>query len=249
MRIDFLSFIGIIVAFAAILGGNWLEGGHVASLINGPAIVIVLGGTIGAILLQTPIPVFVHAMRLAGQVFVIPRYDLYGTISKLVQWSDTARRDGLLGLEMAADTEPDPFTRKGVQLLVDGSEPDVIRNVLEVELDNQEQTDLRAVKVFEGMGGYSPTIGIIGAVMGLIHVMQNLADPGKLGGGIATAFVATIYGVGLANLFLLPFANKLKTLTQQRSQFRELVIEGLVSIAEGENPRNIELKLQGFIAD
>jgi chemotaxis protein MotA len=247
MRIDFLSFLGILIAFAAILGGNWLEGGHVDALVNGPAIIIVLGGTLGAILLQTPIPVFLHAMRLAGQVFITPALDLPRTIAKLVAWSETARRDGLLGLEMAAETEPDLFIRKGMQLLVDGSEPDTIRGVLEVELDAQEQLELQATKVFEGMGGYSPTIGIIGAVMGLIHVMQNLADPGKLGSGIATAFVATIYGVGLANLFLLPFAAKLKIHVQSRSQYRELIIAGIIAIAEGENPRNIELKLQGFL--
>ena len=247
MRIDFLSFLGILIAFAAILGGNWLEGGHVDALVNGPAIIIVLGGTVGAILLQTPIPVFLHAMRLAGQVFVTPAMDLPRTIAKLVNWSELARRDGLLGLETAAETEPDLFIRKGMQLLVDGSEPDTIRGVLEVELDAQEHLELQAAKVFEGMGGYSPTIGIIGAVMGLIHVMQNLADPGKLGSGIATAFVATIYGVGLANLFLLPFAAKLKTHVQGRPQYRELIIAGIAAIAEGENPRNIELKLQGFL--
>ncbi len=212
MRIDFLTFLGIVLAFAAILGGNWLEGGHIGALINGPAMIIVLGGTVGAILLQTPVPVFLHALRMAGQVFIMPKNDFSGTIKKIVTWSDVARRDGLLGLETASEREPDLFVRKGMQLLVDGSEPDTIRGVLEVELDNQEQADLDGAKVFEGMGGYSPTIGIIGAVMGLIHVMQNLADPGKLGSGIATAFVATIYGVGLANLFLLPFASKFKSL-------------------------------------
>lgn len=249
MRLDFLSFIGILIAFMAILGGNWLEGGHVEALINGPAMVIVLGGTLGAILLQTPLNVFLHAMRLSGQVFISPGMDLYTAIGKLVDWADIARRDGLLGLEAASEMEGEAFMRKAVQLLVDGNEPDTIRGVLEVELDNREQADLRAARVFEGMGGYSPTIGIIGAVMGLIHVMQNLADPGKLGHGIATAFVATIYGVGLANLFLLPFATKLKTLAQQRTQYRELVIEGILAIAEGDNPRNIELKLQGFVGD
>jgi len=247
MRVDLLSLLGIFLAFAAVLGGNWLEGGHLGSLVNGPAIVIVLGGTVGAILLQTPVPVFLHAMRLAGQVFLLPSHDLRGTIRKLVGWSETARRDGLLGLEDEAEREADLFVRKGMQLLVDGSEPGVIRNVLEVELDSRERAELLASKVFEGMGGYSPTIGILGAVMGLVHVMQNLADPSKLGSGIATAFVATIYGVGLANLFLLPFASKLKTLSLRRAQFRELVIEGIVSIAEGENPRNIELKLMGFV--
>ena len=208
---------------------------------------IVFGGTIGAILLQTPMSVFIHAMRQAGSVFIPPKHQIKPAIDKIVNWSNIARKEGLLGLETAADKETDLFIRKGMQLLVDGSEPEAIRNILEVELDVGEQHDLQAAKVFESMGGYSPTIGIIGAVMGLIHVMQNLADPSKLGGGIATAFVATIYGVGLANLFLLPFGSKMKSLAMAKSHYRELIIEGIVSIAEGENPRNIEAKLQGFL--
>ncbi len=244
---DLLSVIGVILAFAAIIGGNALEGGHISSLVNGPALVIVVGGTIGAILLQTPIRDFLHALRLAGDVFVPPKINTQEAIKKIILWSDIARKEGLLGLESIAESETDLFMRKGMQLLVDGSEPEVIRSILEVELDNREHHDLAAAKVFEGMGGYSPTIGIIGAVMGLIHVMQNLADPSKLGGGIATAFVATIYGIGLANLFLLPFGNKLKAHAISRSQHREMIIEGIVSIAEGENPRNIESKLHGYI--
>lgn len=243
---DFLSIIGIFIALLAILGGNWLEGGHVASLINGPAMAIVLGGTIGAILLQTPVPIFVRAMRMSGSVFRPTHLPVQETTKKLVEWSIIARRDGLLGLENATVREKDRFIRKGIELLVDGNEPEVIRNVLEVELDSRESLDIQAAKVFEGMGGYAPTIGILGAVMGLIHVMQNLGDPEKLGGGIATAFVATIYGVGLANLFLLPFANKLKNQIAQRTMYLEMVIEGIVSIAEGENPRHIESKLQGY---
>ena len=244
---DYLSIVGVIVAFAAILGGNALEGGHVSALANGPALVIVFGGTVGAIMLQTPMGVFLHALRSAGAVFIPPRQQLKPTIQKLVEWSNIARKEGLLGLEDIAEKEPDLFIRKGMQLLVDGSEPEVIRNILEVEIETREHHDLQAARVFEGMGGYSPTIGIIGAVMGLIHVMQNLADPSKLGSGIATAFVATIYGVGLANLFLLPFGNKLKTIAISRSHYREMIIEGVVSIAEGENPRNIESKLQGYL--
>ncbi|MGD2116918.1 MAG: flagellar motor protein [Chromatiales bacterium] len=243
---DFLSLIGILIAFLAILGGNWLEGGHAASLLNGPALAIVLGGTFGAILLQTPIPIFIRAMRMSGSVFRPPRLPVQDTITKLVKWSQIARRDGLLGLENATRLEKDRFIKKGVELLVDGNEPEVIRNVLEVEVDSRESRDLQATRVFESMGGYAPTIGILGAVMGLIHVMQNLGDPEKLGSGIATAFVATIYGVGLANLFLLPFANKLKNQIAQRTLFLEMVIEGIVSIAEGENPRHIQAKLQGF---
>ncbi len=244
---DILSIIGVIVAFGAILGGNALEGGQIDSLANGPALVIVFGGTIGAIMLQTPLPIFLHALRLSGGVFKTPKQDLKPAIKKIVNWSNVARKEGLLGLENAADNEKDLFIRKGMQLLVDGSEPEVIRAVLEVELDIREQRDIQAAKVFESMGGYAPTIGIIGAVMGLIHVMQNLADPSKLGSGIATAFVATIYGIGLANLFLLPFGHKMKTLALQKSQYREMLIDGIVSIAEGENPRNIESKLQGYL--
>lgn len=244
---DLLSFIGVAIAFAAILGGNWMEGGHLDTLANGPALIIVLGGSIGAVLLQTPLPLFLRCMRMLGRVFMPPRFPLDETVTKLVEWSKIARKDGLLGLERAALEEPDLFLRKGMQLLVDGNEPDDIRHALEVELDSRERFDLQAGKVLEAMGGYSPTIGIIGAVMGLIHVMQNLSDPSKLGSGIATAFVATIYGVGLANLFLLPMANKLKTYVLTESHYRELVIEGLVAISEGENPRQIETRLQGFL--
>ena len=244
---DLLSFIGVIIAFAAILRGNWLEGGHLDTLANGPAMVIVLGGSIGAVLLQTPLRVFLRTMRMLGMVFVPPKHGLDESIVKLVEWSRIARKEGLLGLEKALEFEPDLFVRKGMQLLVDGNEPDEIRHTLEVELDSRERFDLQASKVLDAMGGYSPTIGIIGAVMGLIHVMQNLSDPSKLGSGIATAFVATIYGVGLANLFLLPMANKLKAYVLQESHYRELVIEGLVAISEGENPRQIETRLQGFL--
>ena len=244
---DFLSFIGVAIAFAAILGGNWMEGGHVDTLANGPAMVIVLGGSIGAVLLQTPMRIFMRSMRMLGTVFIPPKRGLEETIAKLVGWSKVARKDGLLGLERVIERESDLFVRKGMQLLVDGNEPDEIRHALEVELDSRERSDLQASKVLEAMGGYSPTIGIIGAVMGLIHVMQNLSDPSKLGSGIATAFVATIYGVGLANLFLLPMGNKMKAYVLQESHYRELVIEGLVAISEGENPRQIETRLQGFL--
>ena len=244
---DLLSIVGILVAFGAIIGGNALEGGHVSTLLNGPALVIVVGGTLGAVMLQSPLTVFLHALRLAGGVFRPPAQQVESAIKKLVNWSNVARKEGLLGLETIAENEPDLFIRKGMQLLVDGSEPEVIRSIMEVEVDNREQHDLLAAKVFEALGGYAPTIGIIGAVMGLIHVMQNLADPGRLGSGIATAFVATIYGVGIANLCLLPFGSKMKTLALRKSQYQEMIIEGIVAIAEGENPRNIESKLQGYL--
>ena len=196
--------------------------------------------------LRTPIRTFVRSIRIAIWVFVPVKLRPEEVAEKIVNWSNIARREGLLGLEAIAEEEQDLFARKGLQLLVDGSEPEVIRSILEVEIDSKEHQDMQAAKVFDGMGGYSPTIGIIGAVMGLIHVMNNLADPSKLGSGIATAFVATIYGVGFANLLFLPMANKLKSQVHSQTQFREMIVEGVISIAEGENPRNIETKLQGF---
>lgn len=244
---DILSFIGLLIGFGAILGGQALEGGHITSLINGPAIIIVLGGTLGAVMLQTPLRIFMSGLRMLIWVAFPPQLEGEESIAKILEWSNIARKEGLLGLEEIAENESDGFAQKGLQLLVDGSEPEVIRRVLEVELDAKEHHGTQAAKIFEGMGGYSPTIGIIGAVMGLIHVMQNLADPAKLGSGIATAFVATIYGVGLANLLFLPVASKLKSQVHAQSQLYEMMIEGIISIAEGENPRNIETKLQGFV--
>ena len=244
---DVLSLIGVILAFVAILGGNYLEGGHVSALLNGPAALIVIGGTFGAAFLQTPISVFKRSMSVLRWIFFPPRIDLLGGINRVVGWSTVARKEGLLGLETVADAEPDAYARKGLQLLVDGAEPESIRSILEVDLYTQEARDIQAAKVFESMGGYAPTIGIIGAVMGLIHVMGNLADPSMLGSGIAVAFVATIYGVGFANLLLLPAGNKLKSIALRQSRYREMLLEGILSIAEGENPRSIELKLQGFM--
>ena len=243
---DIQSVVGIFMALVAILGGNILEGGHISSLIQLTAFVIVGGGTLGAVMVQTPIRTFVRSMKIASWVFVPVKLQPEEAAEKIVNWSNIARREGLLGLEAIAEEEPDQFARKGLQLLVDGSEPEIIRSILEVEIDSKEHQDIQAAKVFDGMGGYSPTIGIIGAVMGLIHVMNNLADPSKLGSGIATAFVATIYGVGFANLLFLPMANKLKSQIHNQTQFREMVVEGVISIAEGENPRNIETKLQGY---
>ncbi len=244
---DILSIIGVILAFVAIIGGNYLEGGHLGALLNGPAAVIVLGGTLGAAFIQTPLPIFKRSLVIARWIFVPPPQRLQEGIVRIIEWSTTARKEGLLGLESLADLEPDPFVRKGLHLLVDGNEPEALRSILEVDLITQESRDLMAAKVYESMGGYSPTIGIIGAVMGLIHVMGNLADPSALGSGIAVAFVATIYGVALANLFLLPMANKLKSVVMQQSRYREMLLEGLLSIAEGENPRAIEMKLEGFL--
>jgi chemotaxis protein MotA len=176
-----------------------------------------------------------------------PTINSKAMIERIVGWSQLARKEGLLSLQAIAEEEKDGFSKNGLQMLADGGEPEMIRGILEVEMEIAEGKDLQAAKVWEGMGGYSPTIGIIGAVMGLIHVMSNLADPSSLGSGIAVAFVATIYGVGMANLFFLPMANKLKGIVNSQTQYRVMIIDGLVSIAEGENPRNIESKLQGYL--
>jgi chemotaxis protein MotA len=212
------------------------------------AFLIVFGGTLGAILVQTPLNVFVHAMKRFKWVFVPPKIERRLTLKKVLDWSKIARKEGLLGLQKAADREKNKFTKKGLMLLVDGSEPDDIRKILDVEIDITAANEMNAAKVYEAMGGYSPTIGIIGAVLGLIHVMNNLADPSALGPGIAVAFVATIYGVGLANFFFLPISNKLKTLSRDLTQYQEMIVEGISSIAEGENPRAIQSKLEGYLS-
>lgn len=244
---DPLTIIGAILGFTALLLGNFLDGGHLASLFNGPALVIVLGGTLGASLLQTPPATLRHALKMLVWIFQPPRFLIMDGIRQVISWSHKARREGFLGLERDVNMEADGFVKKGLQLLVDGNEPEVIRNIMEVELVVREQRDFEGAGFYEAMGGYAPTLGILGAVMGLIHVMQNLADPAMLGPGIAVAFVATIYGVAFANLLLLPIASKLKLSVSRRSQFREMIIEGITAIAAGENPRAIELKLQGFL--
>lgn len=244
---DILSVIGVILGFTVLLGGNFLEGGTLSTLANGPAALIVFGGTIGAAILQTPKHGIRRALGMSTWIIRPPREQLKGGIKKVVSWSRTARKEGLLGLENISEKEHDAFSKKGLQLLVDGSDPDVIRHVLETDLLVAEQRDLEAAQFYESMGGYAPTIGIIGAVMGLIHVMRHLADPSQLGPGIAVAFVATIYGVAFANLFLLPIANKLQACVKEKSLYRELTIEGICAIADGENPKAIEMKLSGYL--
>lgn len=244
---DLLSLLGILLAFAAIIGGNLLEGGHLGSLVQLTAFVIVMGGTLGAVMVQSQMSVFLRAMAMLKWVFIPPKLKPEAIIARIVMWSNVARKQGLLGLESIADKESDDFARKGLQLLVDGSEPETIRSILEVEVAAKAHSEQQAAKIYEAFGGYAPTIGILGAVMGLIHVMNNLADPSRLGNGIATAFVATIYGVGFANLLFLPLAGKLKTLIHKQTQLRDMMIEGVIAIAEGENPRHIQAKLQGYL--
>lgn len=244
---DIFSVVGIVLALVSLLGGTVLKGAGLASLWSPAAFVIVIVGTMAAILLQTPMAVFKRALAIAGWAFRPPVTDRQALVEQMLEWSNSSRRQGLLWLESQVEAQDDPFVRKGLQMLVDGVEPEAIRHMLEIEMDGEEHTDLAATKVFEGMGIYAPTLGIVGAVLGLMAVMQNLADPSKLGPGIAAAFTATVYGIASANLLFLPLASKLKSVIARRSGERQLVIEGLIAIAQGENPRNIESRLAGFL--
>ena len=244
---DIFSVVGLVLAIGALLGGSVLKGAGLAGLWSPAAFVIVIVGTVAAILLHAPRPVLTRAMKISRWVIKPPVADRQALIAQLLEWSNVARRQGLLGLESHVEAQTDPFLRKGLQMLVDGLEPEAIRHMLEIELGGEEHHDLAAAKIYESMGIYAPTLGIVGAVLGLMAVMQNLADPSKLGQGIAAAFTATIYGIASANLLFLPMAAKLKSVVGRRSGERELVIEGLIAIAQGENPRNIEARLAGFL--
>jgi chemotaxis protein MotA len=247
--VDFSSLIGLAVALAGIFGGQVLEGGYAGSLLQSAAFLIVLGGTAGAVMVQSPARVFARGVRMAKWLLLPPEFEPRRMIAEVIRWSLAARKEGLLALEQQANMAPDPFARKGLQLLIDGVEPEKLREAMEVEIISFEEYHRQAARIWEAAGGYAPTIGILGAVLGLIHVMENLSDPARLGSGIAVAFVATVYGVGLANLVFLPVANRLKSLIAQQVLVREMLVDGLVSIADGENPRMIENRLQGYVTD
>ena len=245
---DKISLAGLVIGIVAILGGQILEGGHVGSLVQPTALLIVLGGTLGAVLLQSPFHVFQRGIKMAKWVWVPPVIEQKRLIDQIINWSQLSRREGLLALENYIPGVKDEFARRGLQLLVDGADPERIRELLEVEINTFEDEWRQSAKIWDAAGGYSPTIGILGAVMGLIHVMENLSDPTKLGAGIAVAFVATIYGVGLANLVYLPIAAKLKYYISRIVASREMLVDGLVGIAVGDNPRIIEGRLKGYLS-
>ena len=245
---DILSILGILLAGIAVIAGAILKGAGLHALVSSAAFMIVIVGTMAAICVQTPLEVMRRALVMLPWVFRPPARNPEAQIRKLVEWSNISRKQGLLGLEPLLGREADPFLRKGLQLVVDGSTPDTIRGTLEVDMHVRETADLRAARVFEGMGVYSPTLGIIGAVLGLMAVMQNLADPSKLGHGIAAAFTATVYGIGLANLLFLPMANKLKVAVQAHAHVHEMLIEGLIAIAQGDNPRSIDSRLRSYLS-
>lgn len=244
---DIATILGIVIALGSIIGGQVLEGGHVGSIMQLTAFIIVIGGTFGAICIQNPLPVVIKAFGALSIAISGPHIDNKGTIKLILELANISRKQGLLALEGKLKTITDPFMKKGVQLIVDGTEPKAVIEILEIEVEHHEEQGVIAAKVWEAAGGYAPTVGIIGAVLGLIHVMENLADPSKLGGGIAVAFVATVYGVGAANLFFLPLANKIKLKLKEEAGSRNLMIMGLAGLAQGENPRLLQEKLEGFL--
>jgi chemotaxis protein MotA len=249
MRIDFLTIFGMLLAGSAIGYGQISEGGSLANLVNGSAFLIVIGGTLGAVTLQTPSKIFYRAIEIFPWIFSPPKVHIKEGMQRLVEISVATRKEGILSIESQIDNEKDYFLKKGLELIIDGNTAIEVRNSLIVELESEEQRDLDATKVYESLGGYSPTIGILGTVIGLIQVMEHLSDPTELGAGIAVAFIATIYGVGFANLIFLPVSHKLRTHVLRRTRGREMFIEGFASIAEGEHPRMIETRLKGFLED
>lgn len=246
---DKSTFVGVIVALGGIFLGLLLEGGKIAQIIQPTAAIIVFGGTFGAVMIQFPLRVIFAAGRRLGQVFIDSGQDPNILIQEMVGYAQKARKEGIISLDAELPNIADPFLKKSLMLAVDGTEPQEIRNIMTLELDNQSEHEEHLPRVFESAGGFAPTIGIIGAVLGLIQVMQHLDDISEVGRGIAVAFVATIYGVGSANLFLLPASGKIKIRIRQEQIRREMMLEGVISILEGMNPRMLETKLQSFFAE
>jgi chemotaxis protein MotA len=247
--VDKASLSGIILAVGGILAGLLLEGGNLSQIFQPTAAMIVFGGTLGAVMLQFPLPVVLQAMRRFGSVFLNPKQHPQETIRRLVEYAQKARREGIVSLDANLSQIEDPFLKKSLMLAVDGTEPEELRKIMELELDNQAEYEEQVPQVFEAAGGFAPTIGIIGAVLGLIQVMQHLDKIDEVGRGIAVAFVATLYGVGSANLLYLPVAGKMKLRIREEQIAREMTLEGVASILEGMNPRMLETKLLGFLVE
>jgi chemotaxis protein MotA len=243
---DFGTIGGIVFAIAMILVGQALEGGHVSSILQLTAAMIVFGGTIGAVMVSFPMKEFMRGIKMGASTIKQKKSDVAQILDQVVDLAGVARRDGVLALEQRLPELKDPFLRRAVGFIVDGVDATVARDSLETEIMREFEEGTVGAKVFEAMGGYAPTVGILGAVLGLIHVMENLNDPSKLGGGIATAFVATVYGVGSANLLFLPLANKIKRKLAIEKERRVLIAEAALSIQAGLNPRVLREKLLAY---
>lgn len=240
---------GVFLALGGILAGLLLEGGKVSQLLQPTAAMIVLGGTIGAVMVQFPLSTVVQAFKRLAWVFFDKAEDPTRLVETLVGFAQRARKNGIISLDNELSTIKDPFLKRALMLAVDGIEPEELRKMMELDLDNQAEHSEKVAQVFESAGGFAPTIGIIGAVLGLIQVMQHLSNIDEVGRGIAVAFVATIYGVGSANLFFLPSSGKLKIKGREEQILREMTVEGVVSILEGMNPRILETKLVGYLVE
>lgn len=245
---DKATLAGITLAVLGIIGGMLLEGGSIGQILQPTAGMIVLGGTIGAVMIQFPLKVFLAALGRLTHVFFEKQQDAKSVVAEIVGYANRARKEGIVSLDSELPKIKDPFLKKSIMLAVDGTEPQELRKMMELELDNHAAHEDNIPKVFEAAGGFAPTVGIIGAVLGLIQVMQNLDNIEEVGKGIAVAFVATIYGVGLANIFFLPAAGKLKLRNHDEHKLKEMTLEGVISILEGMNPRMLETKLMGFVA-
>jgi len=245
--VDWGSLTGIALAFIGILYGQAIEGGAVASLMQPAALMIVLSGTVGAVLVQTKPKTFLLGLGMARLVLRPPVDDRKNLAKRAIGWSVTVRKQGTFAVDKFLKMETEPFIRKGLQMILDGTEAEKIREVCAIDMHFYEIQQHNAVKVWSAAGGYAPTIGILGAVIGLIHVMENLSDPNMLGSGIAIAFVATIYGVALANLVFLPIANKLKAHIQHELMRREMLINAWVSIVKGDNTKLVEERLEAYL--
>jgi len=238
---------GVLLAVAGIVAGLLIEGGNLGQILQPTAALIVFGGTMGAVLLQFPLPTVLAAFGSLAHVFSAPRKVNDQFLHLLVSYANKARRNGVVSLDSDLKTIKDPFLKQALMLAVDGTEPNELRKIMCVSLDSTMENEERLPAVFESAGGFSPTIGILGAVLGLIQVMQHLDNIHEVGRGIAVAFVATIYGVGVANLFFLPLAGKMRIRQHDSHQRREMMLEGVISILEGMNPRMLEVKLAGFL--
>ena len=244
---DINSLIGLFMGVSCVILAMVMDGGNVGSLLQLPALIIVGGGTVAAVMLQTPLSIFMRGLRMALWVVFPPRDDREQLLEEIIGWLRIIRRQFVLALDPIAEEQTDPFIRHGLRLVVDGIEAPQIRAMLEAVITTQEHEELLASEIYEAMGGYAPTVGILGAVLGLITVMSHLEDPSKLGSGIATAFVATVYGVGAANLFCLPIGAKLKILVRRRMRRLEMITEGMIGLAIMEPPMQFEMRLRGFL--
>jgi len=245
--VDKATLIGLIAGIGVVVAGHVAEGGHVGSLLQPGAFFIVVGGTFGAMLTQSSLADFKAGILLAQWTFTPPLIDYQAAIAQVVGWSQTARRGSFLDLEKEGERLSDTFLKKGLRMLVNGSESKLIADYLFNELSAWEDKHHKDARFWEAAAGYSPTLGILGAVLGLIHTMGNISNPDAVGAGIAVAFVATIYGIGLANLVYLPIYKKLSSLIKDLVLLRTIQIEGLLGIADEANPRQVEGRMQSFL--